>query len=338
MILTTATDLIESKQPPNLPSGRLFDSRFSVLGHDEAIPGGFHPLTEFARRFGGNAAEAPIEMGERLKAHVVGHFGDSRPGTHQHTLRFLNAGTIHKVGERETSGPFEKLAEVEGADTHVPGHTFERHRLGQMRHDEEFCIAHGFWLVGGIGKEHSVGIVPELNCERFEDRDGGLVSFGLHHGDFMEVNPRTPDLSGRMVGVQESFRNGGEGLGRCWHQPHATCPHGRNRSLSHSYGHEGLDDSRDSRSRDGFLNGHSIGLHLQRQRQGGQRVESFLVLLKEFTFGEVLNETETGLVWICCFHEESIGLILTAHPMPQPTVRILGSATALLVLVHGKQV
>jgi hypothetical protein len=29
-----------------------------------------------------------------------------------------------------------------------------------------------------------------------------------------------------------------------------------------------------------------------------------LVLLKEFTLGEVLNETETGLVWICCFHEE----------------------------------
>lgn len=125
MILTTPADLIESKQPPKLPSGRLFDSSFSVLGRDEAIPGGFHPLTEFARRFGGDAAEAPIEMRERLKAYVVGHFGDSRSGTHQHTLRFLNTGTIHKVGERETSGPFEKFAEVEGADTHVFGHTFE---------------------------------------------------------------------------------------------------------------------------------------------------------------------------------------------------------------------
>lgn len=148
-----------------------------------------------------------------MEAHVVGDFGDACGGAKEHALGFFDPGAVDEVGEGESGGALEELAEVERTDVHGGRDSFEAHLFAEVTMDEVFGVANGFGLVGGVGEEEAVGGLAELEGEGSEDGDGGLIADGVHDGDVLKVDFGTADFGGGVVAVEECFGDGGEMVG-----------------------------------------------------------------------------------------------------------------------------
>ena len=99
---------------------------------------------------GGLAKDAPesaIELGERLKAGVVGHLADPDIGIEQSGARTFYADARDVIGEGQSGALVEDLAEVEDARARRRRRFGERNRSGLMPFDVLPCPGHERWFL-----------------------------------------------------------------------------------------------------------------------------------------------------------------------------------------------
>jgi hypothetical protein len=121
-----------------------------------------HAAAKLGGGFRGDAAKAPVKMGETLESDIICDLCDAGSRLHQHALGFFHAGSVHEVREREARGTLEELAEVKGTHIHSTGYSFEGHGLSKVLMDERLCVAHGLRLVRRGGKQKTMGTFTEL--------------------------------------------------------------------------------------------------------------------------------------------------------------------------------
>jgi len=262
----------------------------NLCGH-QVVTWGLHPHAEFAGAFCRDAAEAAVEVGKGLEADVVGYLGDACGRAHEKAFGLFHPGAVHKVGEGQPRGALEELAEVEGTDIDGTSDRFQGHRFCEVVMDEGLGVADGLRLMGGVGEEEAVGAFPQLDGKGLQDGQCCVVAFLAHDRHLIKVHPSSSDLCGGVVFFQELAGHGGKGGCAGRGEADTTGPHGGDGGLTDLHWHEGLHDASDA-----GVGQHAIGFAsffdwLKAERQFGQRVKGTLVVLKQITVSEVLDES-----------------------------------------------
>jgi len=125
---------------------------------------------------GGDAAEAAVELRERLEAHVIGDFRYPGLRFEKESFGHFHTSAVHIVGEGESSGALKYLAEVEGADAGFIRHFFQAQRLSQIVQDVFARTSHRIRVAVHGLQEELFGNITKLGGKEFQHRLQGLCA------------------------------------------------------------------------------------------------------------------------------------------------------------------
>ena len=132
---------------------------------------------ELTRRLPVDAAESAIELGERLKTHVVGNLADAPVRVEQLRASCLRPDSRQMIGKLQSGALVKDLAKMEDTGAYGGGNREERDFFRLVLLDIAARLAHDRRLLILLLDEQLVAQSRKLFCEESQQPNNGVVTF-----------------------------------------------------------------------------------------------------------------------------------------------------------------